>query len=122
MERTVALKKLSKLLGKRMGYRVDPEAPRQTEREEAQRKLRDLIPRREAVSKQMEDRRRAVLEADAEYQRLKTEHAIISKEYGRLQWRTSHYKFTVGTMGDLFFSVKAQGDSWEEVIAKLTKP
>jgi len=33
---------------------------------------------------------------------------------------TSRYKITVGTTSDLFFHIKAQGDSWEDVIAQVS--
>jgi len=39
MERTIAIKKLGKMLGKSFGYRVDPRAPSREEREEATRRL-----------------------------------------------------------------------------------
>ena len=32
-----------------------------------------------------------------------------------------HYRFTVGTSNGMFFHIRAQGDSWEEVIEKVTK-
>jgi hypothetical protein len=32
---------------------------------------------------------------------------------------SNHYRFTVGIDKGLFFVVKAQGDSWEEVIEKV---
>ena len=32
-----------------------------------------------------------------------------------------HYRFTAGVMNSAFFVIKAQGDSWEEVIAKIQK-
>ena len=123
MERAVALKRVAKILGKNMGYRVDPKAPREAEREAARRELRVVSAEREASKTAMEDRRKAVLDADVEYQRLKAEHDALSKRYGDLQCKTSHFKITVGvSVAGLFFSVKAQGDTWEQVIAKLTKP
>lgn len=121
MERAVALKKLGKLIGKSMGYRVDLKAPDQDDRDEAQTKLREEVPKREALSKQMGARRDAVLLADAEYQQLKADYAEARNRCDKLFSITHHYRFTVGTMGQLFFSVKAQGDSWEEVIAKIEK-
>jgi hypothetical protein len=121
MERAVAIKKLGKILGKSLGYRVDPKAPDQDARDEAQAMLRKLRPEREALRAAVEIRCKALLQADAEYQRLKEELAKARATRDELTAIASHYRITVGTSGDMFFTVKAQGDSWEDVIAKLTK-
>ena len=120
MERAVAIKKLGKILGKSLGYRVDLKAPDQDDRDEARAKMREVAPERDALKAAVEARREAILQADAEYQRLKAELKNASKTYADLAEITSHYRFTVGTSSSMFFTVRAQGDSWEEVIAKLT--
>ena len=120
MERAVAIKKLGKILGKSLGYRVDPKAPDQDERDEARAKLREIIPEREAKRAAVEARRKALLQADAEYQRLKDELEEIDKRRDRLSATNMHYRFTVGTSNSLFFTIKAQGDSWEDVIAQVS--
>ncbi len=61
------------------------------------------------------------MQADAEYQRLKAAHADAEKYCGNLLSITYHYRFTVGQSKFGFFHIKAQGDSWEEVISKLTE-
>jgi len=119
MERAVAIRKLGKILGKSLGYRVDPKAPDQDDRDEARAKLRDATPKRDALSKALDARRAEVLQADVEYQRLKAEHAKAKKDCDELFGITCRYRFTVGTSNSMFFIIKAQGDSWEEVIAKL---
>lgn len=120
MERAVAIKKLGKILGKSLGYRVDLKAPDQDDRDEARAKLPDATAKRKALSERMEARRLEILQADAEYQRLKADHADAKKVCDELFGITCRYRFTVGTSNSLFFMVKAQGDSWEEVIAKLS--
>jgi hypothetical protein len=120
MERATAVKKLGKILGKSLGYRVDPKAPNQEDRDDAKAKLRETVPKREALAKAVDARRAEVLLADAEYQRLKAEHAEVKKSCDELLSITCHYRFTVGTSNSMFFHVKAQGDSWEEIIDKLT--
>jgi hypothetical protein len=120
MERAVAIKKLGKILGKSLGYRVDPKAPDQDDRDEARAKLREATPKREALSKEMDARRAEVLQADAEYQRLKAEHGNAKKNCDELFSITCRYRFMVGTSNSMFFLIKAQGDSWEEIIDKLT--
>lgn len=121
MERAVALKKLGKLLGKSMGYQVDPKAPDQDDRDEAIAKLKEERPKKEALRKQMDAREAELLRSDAEYQRLKAEHEASRKRCDEQSHICNRYRFTVGIMGQIFFSVKAQGDSWEEVIAKVEK-
>ena len=121
MERAVAIKKLSKYFGKSFGYRIDPKAPDQEERDAALVELRQAIPRRGAISRAMEDRREKVLHADAEYQRLKLEYAEAEKACSALSSITRHYRITVGTSNSMFFHVKAQGDTWEQVIGKLNE-
>jgi len=121
MERAVAIKKLGKILGKSLGYRVDPKAPDQDEREEARAKLRVSLVQREALSKERNARREEILLADAEYQRLKTEHEKSKNDCEQLSSIMRSYRFTVGISNSMFFTIKAQGDSWEEVIAKLTE-
>jgi len=121
MERAVAIKKLGKILGKSLGYRVDPKAPDQDERDEAREKLREETAKLEVLRGEKEARLKAILQADEEYQRLKEEFAEAQKTCEGLRSITYHYRFTAGVSNGMFFSVKAQGDSWEEIIAKLTK-
>jgi hypothetical protein len=121
MERAVAIKKLTKILGKSLGYRVDPKAADQDDRNEAMAKLPDVRSAVRALEIQMRQREDAILEADAEYQRLKAARADAKKALDNLLGTTSSYRFTVGVMSSMFFHVKAQGDSWEEVIAQLTE-
>lgn len=121
MRREDAIKKLGKLLGKNLGYRVDPTAPDADERAEARDNLKLQRPIREDLAKRVEERRNAVLQADAEYQQLKAELKQVRDNCDKLLSISSHYRFTVGVSNSLFFTVHAQGDSWEEIIAKLTK-
>jgi chromosome segregation ATPase len=120
MQRSTAIAKLSKLLGKSLGYRVDPTAPSAWVRDQARAELAQARPQREALAKALEARSREILGADADYQRLKAEVAEAQRHCDALAAVTSHYRFTVGISNSLFFTVKAQGDSWEQVIEKLT--
>lgn len=121
MERAVAVKKLGKLLGKKFGYRVDTSAPTQEERDEAKESSKVLLAAKNAAKEAMMSRREALLAADGEYQQLvaawKAADVAYSKEYSKQHC----FRFTVGTMDSMFFHVKAQGDSWEEVIEKIEK-
>jgi hypothetical protein len=121
MERSVAIKTLGKLLGKSLGYRIDPKAATREEREAARAALTPAIEERKKLEEQKNARCRAVLAADAEYQSLCAAYELSRKETDRLGSITRHYKITVGTTTSMFFHVRAEGDSWEEVIDKLTK-
>lgn len=120
MQRQEALKKLRRLLGDKLGYRVDPNAPTSNEREEARIALRDVRAEREMLGEKRQARRMAILAADADYQQLVKAHEEARKSADKLASLMHRYKFTVGTSSDMFFHVKAQGDNWEEIIAKLT--
>jgi hypothetical protein len=120
MERVVAVKKLAKILGKTLGYRVDPKAPDAEQRAEAKAELAEArLVRAEALRKR-DARYRAILDADQEYQELAAAHKAAQKIEDQLACKCHHYRFTVGTSNGMFFHVKAQGDSWEDVIDQLT--
>mgnify|MGYP001560182904 CR=1 FL=1 len=120
MERAVAIKTLGKLLGKKLGYRVDAKAPTKEERAEAKAALTHKIEERNNLNEQRDARYKAILAADAEYQRLFAETKAARKRTDELSSITCHYKITVGTSEGMFFMVKAEGDTWEEIIGKLT--
>ena len=119
MERTIAVKKLGKLLGKSMGYRIDSKAASRDEREAARAELKLALEARSKLEEEKNQRRRAILEADAEYQRLDAAHKEARVRVDKLSSITRHHKITVGISNSMFFHVKAEGDSWEEVIDKL---
>src|SRR4051812_1520141 len=101
MERAVAIKKLGKILGKSLGYRVDPKAPNQEERDEARAKLKIAGAERDALSKQKQARAQELFQADVEYQRLKSIHAEATKRCDELTSLTCHYRFTVGVTSSM---------------------
>lgn len=121
MERATAIKKLTKLLGKSVAYQIDPKAPSREERDEAHAELPAANAKSASLLKQLEARRSAILEADAEYRRLTVDYKEAKERNRRLLSITHKYKITVGVSNSLFFKVHAQGDSWEQVIEKLTK-
>lgn len=121
MERAVALKKLTKLLGKKLGYRVDAKAPTPEERAVAESQIAAATKERDELKAKRDERYKAILAADAEYQSLHAAHRIAADRVNELFSLIRHYKITVGTNEGLFFLHKAEGDSWEEVIDKLTE-
>jgi hypothetical protein len=116
MERAVALKKLGKLLGKSLGYRVDPRGLNAEDRDAAVREAKALSAEYKLAEEAEAARRKAILEGDAEYQRLRTEAKRLRDAKDTAWSKSRHFKFTVGTSNGIFFHVRAQGDSWEEVI------
>lgn len=120
MERAVAIKKLGKLLGKELGYRVDNKAPTAEQRLGALSALAPAIEKRNKLREQRDARCAAILAADTEYQNLVDAARDASKRVDEFSSITRRYKITVGVSTDMFFHIKAQGDSWEEVIDKLT--
>jgi predicted membrane chloride channel (bestrophin family) len=122
MERAVAIKKLAKILGKTLGYRVDDTAPNAEQRAAAKAQLAEAQALRDKARQQRDERYKAILAADQEYQDLVALHKGAQKVAEQLSYQAHHhYKFTVGTSNGMFFHVRAQGDSWEEVIDELTK-
>jgi hypothetical protein len=119
MERAIALKKLGKLLGKSLGYRVNDNAPTREERAVAQTALASAFVERNTLKEKRDERYRTILATDAEYQRLRAAHLAACEYVDRLSSITRHYKITVGVSNSMFFRVKAEGDSWEEIIDKL---
>lgn len=119
MERVVAMKKLGKMLGKSFGYRVDPKAPTAEERAAALQRLPALSAARQEAEKAMTDRKAAVLAADQEYQALVAAFRAAREAQGNAGSTARHFKITVGNSNGMFFHVKAEGDSWEDVIEKV---
>ncbi len=120
MERNTAIKKLEKLLGKKLGWRINPKAPEPDERQAAREALGPAIAERNDLRERKRARCDEILAGDAEYQSLVAAHKVASENVERLSAVTRHFRITVGTSEGIFFMVKAEGDSWEEVIGKLT--
>lgn len=122
MERVVAIKKLGKILGKSLRYRIDHKAPGADERKAAQQQVPALVAARQQAEKAVSDRRQAILDADPEYQELVAAHKEARARADQASSIARHFKITVGTTpGGLFFHIKAQGDSWEDVIETLSR-
>lgn len=118
MERNEALKRLRRILGKQFAYEYKPSAPTPEQRAEAKGLHDGLVASRKSISDAMEERRK-VLFQDEEYLRLKELWKAADQALSKNNAVMHTYKFTVGTQNQLFFHVKAQGDSWEEIFAKL---
>jgi hypothetical protein len=121
VQRSIAIKKLKKLLGKSFTCDINPNAPTREERDKAEVELRAANAAQGSLGAQAEARRRAILGADAEYQRLTADYVEARSRSAELSSITFSYKIRVRSSNGLFSSVLAEGDSWEQVIDKLTK-
>lgn len=118
MNSTQALAKARKLLGAKAFIRVNDKAligeARQQQRAEFL-KARDA----QAVVKAALDlRRAAVLRADAEYQRLKSDYAAavqLTESHGGF----NHQRVAIGTSSGMFNTIHAQGDNFSEALDTL---
>jgi len=101
---------------------MQPSPPSPEERAAARAELGPAVAERNELRARREARYKAILDADAEYQSLQAAQKIAAERVAKLHSITGRYKITVGTIiAGLMFSVKAEGDSWEEVIAKLPR-
>lgn len=126
MERSIAVKRLSKLLGKGFSYEIDRNALTKEEKVAAKAEWKVAADEASRLEKLANERRRKVLAEDGEYQSLNDAWVKARKHSGNLSSKLHGHKFTVGhiiNIGGLggFFHVKASGDSWEEVIEKVLK-
>ena len=124
MNRTQALAKLKKVLGKNLAYREDPAALVGDEREAAKVKREVLHDAKKLIGELRDARRAEVLAADAEFQRLKGQYERAREAADKAGAEVFGRRITVGTRSGVggfhFFNVKAEGDNWQEVVDKLT--
>lgn len=119
MNKSEALAKLSKLLGPNTGYRVDPKAPRAADRETIRANAKVARVASDAADAALRARRAELLAADPTYQRLKAEAAALSAASDEARGGLHRHRVTVGRSSGMFFHIKAQGDTWAEVVAKV---
>lgn len=125
MDRATAVRKISKLIGKGFGYRIDDNAPTLEEREAAKPELAAASAEVSRLKALKDSRHEAILKADAEYQELFAALKAARDRHSKLTSMQFSHKVTVGNTinagGIGFFSVMAEGDNWQEVVDKLTK-
>lgn len=120
MNKAQAIAKLSKLLGKNMGYRINKGVLKPEDRPAVIAKAQALRAKRD-VAREAKDARYRVLMKDPEYVRLTAEHKAIEAEMQAASYQASQKAITVGVDGGMFFSVTAEGDNWQEVIDLVEK-
>jgi len=117
MNQTQALAKLKKLLGPSVGYRINAKAPTADERAELREGFPALQRAEEETKAAREARLVELLAGDARYQELKAAATAASKAAAEARGRLYRHRITVGVSGSMFFSVMAEGDNWDEVVA-----
>lgn len=121
MEKSVAVRKLHKILGKGFGYRVDPKALKREGREKAQEELKAALAERNKARDDLEARRLEILASDQEYQKRLAAKKAAQARVDALSARAHRQPITVGVSNSMFFLVKAEGDNWQEVLEKVAK-
>lgn len=119
MNQTQAIGKLRKVLGDRLAYRLDRKAAKAEARGEARVKAQEAAASKTAAEALRRERMDFLLGQDAEYQRLNDEVKELTKEHERLRSITLRAPITVGVDTGWSFSVRAEGDNWDEVVAKI---
>jgi hypothetical protein len=123
MNERQAKAKLKKLLGPKVAWQVNEDAPDADER--AELKIRyEAAKACEAALKEARDKRyRELLAGDEAYQRAASAFSAAEKNTTKLRSRLFSNRIDVGTTSSIsglaFFHVKASGDNWIEVIQKL---
>ena len=117
MNKTQAIAKLRKIIGPRLAYRIDRDAPNAAER--AASRAEWTVAKQAA--EQAETLRKARYEEllkDPEYQRLKAAATDAHKAAENKRVGLMRHRITVGRDEGFCFSVVAQGDDWDEVVSK----
>ncbi len=90
-------------------------------RDKATQTMRELGPAKQALAADIESRRVWLLAQDAQYQEMVTRMTALKAELNAAMSISRDYKFRAGYMSRVFqaFHVEAEGDTWEEVFAKI---
>ncbi len=122
MDQKQAVAKLKKVLGTKLAYRVNNKVPIGEERERTLALKTELAGHRKTLREKLEARKVEVLRADVEYMALKRLVEEATKEYEALYSEHCH-RIEVGVQSSAggfdFFSVRASGDTWAEVVEKI---
>lgn len=119
MNGTQALKRARELLGKRAMLRVRKPYCTPEEREVAQAARRDLREAMNAAQAGRDARRRELLAADGEYQRLAQAAREAKDAFDVANAQSTSYAVSVGIDAGICFEIRAQGDTLADAIAKL---
>ncbi|MCR4374215.1 MAG: hypothetical protein NUW22_05140 [Acidobacteria bacterium] len=120
MTKPEALKRLARLFGTKLRYREDPKAHRGPEaRDAATAALREARQTAADLSAARNARHKALLDGDAEYQRILRDFHAARDCRDTLEAEAGRYRLTVGVEEMGFFLVKAHGDNWADIVRKV---
>lgn len=119
MNQTQAIAKLKAAIGPGFAYRLNPAAKKAPQREAASEKARALSPKIEAAKTALAKREAELLAADAKYQEIKADLQAMRRDHSEARSTATACPITVGTSNSLFFSIKAQGDNWQELVDEV---
>jgi hypothetical protein len=109
-------KRLKKLYGDKAGWRVAESALRQEERASVLAALPAKREEKRRISEAMEARRKALLNADAEYAALRAQYEAVRAECDYDSGIVLSHRITVGKNLGWAFEVTGHGDNWAEAI------
>ena len=115
MDRSTALKKLTRILGKRASWRVY-DAPSSPDKRQAAMAEKDRL---KADVEAIERRRREILDAIPELKELHQKERELRKALDRARSYSHYYRYIVGINIGIGLEVKAEGDSWEDIFRRL---
>lgn len=110
--------KIAKLLGKRAAIQDHKRPSSDEQRAAAHAAMRAARERRKVAESAMNARRDALLSADPEWQRHAAEYraAGVALEAAG-DWH--YFRYSAGVVGSMFFSVTAEADNLDELVAKV---
>jgi hypothetical protein len=120
MERSTAIRKLTKVLGRRAYWRIGQSVTSPDRRREYTLRTLDNAFAVAMLDRDLSIRREALLNADETYQALKKARAAsVAEREQTLQRGGGGFKFEVGLSDGFIMSPKAYGDTWEQVFEQL---
>jgi hypothetical protein len=118
MNERQAIAKLKKKIGPKIGWRYNKGALDAEGREQERQRLIAMRAEEEALKEAL-DAMRAKLLADPEYVQLRERWHNAKEAADMARSRSYVHPITVGRMGDMFFTVVADGDTWDDVVQKV---
>lgn len=124
MTRAQAFTKIKRILGPNAHVDVGNEITSPEKRQAAHDAAESFRQQRTELDARITSLQKVLLD-HPEYKALQAQRTALRKQFEQVNWQQSRYKFQAGIVSDLgpfnAFHVRASGDTWEEVIAKLEK-
>lgn len=118
MNQTQAINKLRKSLGDKLAWRIDKGAPDADEREAFHAEWKAAKEAADQAAKALQARMDELL-SDPLYRELKAKAKQAQTAAETASYKSRQYRITVGLDQGYCFSVRAEGDNWADVVAKV---